>query len=479
MLSRNYPSVVRLRLRAVSDSMRESLFFVPAGIVVLGILLAELTTYLDRHVDDAHLPTLVTMSPEAAVALLGTVAGATITTAGIVFSIMVVSVQLASGQFSPRVVRSFFRDRLGQVVIGALIAVFVYCVIALQGVNRPGGSAAARDVPAISIDVALLLALTAVLAIVAYLDRGARGLYVGNIAVRVTNETLETLERLCRAEAGRADAGPADAGGSRAVLDPGSSDPAFRPAFDPGGDLAELGEPWYVTAHQDGWVQQLASDALLAAIPPGSVIRLETRPGAFLVEGQTLATVWSEPGAGSGEWPGPGTLDAMAERVRDAVVIGPRRTMQQDVDFGLRQLSDIALRALSPAVNDPTTAIEVTLRVTTILRRLLVSDLPPQARRDDRGSTLLRPWDLDHAEYVRHGFDQLRVYAAPHPAVAIAILRSLRVLVATVERAGLPERAEPLHQQTELLLAGVERAGLLPADVAAVRAAGGHLPSVR
>jgi uncharacterized membrane protein len=89
--------------------------------------------------------------------------------------------------------------------------------------------------------------------------------------------------------------------------------------------------------------------------------------------------------------------------------------MQQDIDFGLRQLNDIALRALSPAVNDPTTAIEVTLRIGSIMRPLILAGLPAQSVRDEARRVLLTPFDLDHAEYIGHAFDQLRLYAAAHP----------------------------------------------------------------
>jgi uncharacterized membrane protein len=102
--------------------------------------------------------------------------------------------------------------------------------------------------------------------------------------------------------------------------------------------------------------------------------------------------------------------------------------MQQDIDFGLRQLNDVALRALSPAVNDPTTAIEVILRIGSIMRPLVLAELPAQSVRDPAGRVLLTPFDLDHGEYIGHAFDQLRLYAAPHPQVLMALARTQRML---------------------------------------------------
>src|SRR6185436_19374014 len=171
-------------------------------------------------------------------------------------------------------------------------------------------------------------------------------------------------------------------------------------------DLTALGPALVVIGHADGWVQQISRRAIVAAVPPGSVVRLETRVGGYLVRGEPLATVWPRPDEA--------TTARVARLIAEAAIISHSRTMQQDIDFGLRQLNDIGLRALSAAVNDPTTAIEVVLRVASVLRPLLIADLPPQCVRDPQGRVLLTPWDLDHGEYVRHAFDQTRAYGGGH-----------------------------------------------------------------
>ena len=176
-----------------------------------------------------------------------------------------------------------------------------------------------------------------------------------------------------------------------------------QPLPAPGVD--DAGEPLIVRSPGDGWVQQISRRAVIGAAPAGSVIRLETRVGAYLVRGTPVASIW----------PPPADPAPAAALIRAAVILGPARTMQQDIDFGLRQLNDIALRALSPAVNDPTTAIEVILRIGSIMRPLILTELPAQSVRDEAGRVLLTPFDLDHTEYIAHAFDQLRVYAAAHP----------------------------------------------------------------
>jgi uncharacterized membrane protein len=229
-------------------------------------------------------------------------------------------------------------------------------------------------------------------------------------------------------------------------------------------DLSRLGSPLVVRSPLNGWVQQISRRAVLGAAPPESVLRLETRVGAFVTRGTPLVTVWPAPE--------PTRADAIAELLDAAFVVDTTRTMQQDIDFGLRQLNDIALRALSPAVNDPTTAIEALLRVGTIMRPLLLAELPAQCVRCTGDRILLTPWDLDHVEYIGHAFDQFRVYAAEHPQVVLALGRTLRMLRAGC--AGSEGRAEvvaALDGQLDALLAAAERAGLTQPDLTRIAAA--------
>jgi uncharacterized membrane protein len=227
-------------------------------------------------------------------------------------------------------------------------------------------------------------------------------------------------------------------------------------------DLAGYGDPLVVRTPANGWVQQISRRAVIAAVPSNSVVRLETRVGAFVTKDTPLVTVWPNPGQGTG----------LAQLIDDAFVVGPTRTMQQDIDFGLRQLNDIALRALSPAVNDPTTAIEAALRVGTIMRPLLLDDLPAQCVRCSGGQILLTPWDLDHLEYIEHAFGQIRIYAAAHPQVVMALGRTLRMLrAACVQRGGRDHEITKIDHQLGLLLNAAERAGLTPEDLARIAAA--------
>src|SRR5262245_29521555 len=160
------------------------------AMLVAAIVVEEVAAAIDRRWSVAGTNRWA-LPPDAAVALLSTVAGATITTAGVVFSLLVVSLQLASGQFSPRVLRTFWRDRFGQLLIGLLLATFAFCVAALTQVD----TGAARA-PTLTMLGALLLAFASIVAIVAYLNRITRQQYVGRILERIAEETLELVREL-------------------------------------------------------------------------------------------------------------------------------------------------------------------------------------------------------------------------------------------------------------------------------------------
>jgi uncharacterized membrane protein len=414
-----------LRLSAGAYRFRESLFLLPAVIVVAGVALAEATAAADRAALGGTWT--LRMNSNAATWLLSVVAGATITTAGVVFSLTVVSLQLASSQFSPRVMRSFIRDRLSQVVIGSLVATFCFCVLTLRHVHGPDEAPA----PRISLTVAVVLTVATVLLIVAHLDHLARRLQVGEVVRAIAQEGDDVLLAMRRTAA-------EERPGARADGPPSEQDMLVVPAA------------------RDGWVTQASSRRMFAAVPPGTKVWLETRTGAYVHKGEALLVLWPMPAQ-------PGRVTA---RLSAAVAVADTRTMQEDVDFAVRQLVDIGLRALSPAINDPTTAVEVILRLGSLMRRLLLIELPPETVEGPDGRSLVRPWALRHDEYMDHAFDQLRQAAAPQTQVLAALLRVMRMLILHVELADRTQHVPALRDQLDMVLdACRDGAGLHPRDL--------------
>lgn len=417
------PGMARgLRIAAVRYRFQESLFLLPAVVMLGGIVLAVVAAAVDNVIGhDAEVPLTLAMSSNAATWLLATVAGAMITTVGVVFSLTVVSLQLASDQFSPRVMRSFIRDRLSQVVIGLLVGTFFYSVLVLPNVS---GDATA-PAPRVSLTIAVALTVVTVIGIIAHLDHLARGLQVGNLVRKISDEG----ERVVAAQ-GRVPDGLEE-------VDPHH--------------LSAPQDAAVVPSSRNGWISQVDPGLLLRAAPSGTTVRLETRIGAYIHRGEPLLTAWPPP---------PGRA---REEMAAAIEVAAGRTMLQDVDFAIRQLVDIGLRALGP---DPTTADEVVLRLGSLLRVVLTAAETPTAVRDEEGRTLVRPWNLDHEELVDHAFDQLRQATVDQPHVVSTILRVLRMLLAHLDGEGRPEVTDALRRQMRLLLESVERqSGLHPEDL--------------
>lgn len=405
-----------MRIATALYQFRESLFALPTLVAVAGVILAEVTAHLDNLLHaDIPLPLTIQMNSDSASWLLSTVAGATITTAGVVFSLTVVSLQLASSQFSPRVMRWFIRDRLSQIMIGLLVATFVFCVLALRHIS---GDPTA-DAPRMLMTVATVLAVATVLLIIAYLNRLARGLQVGEVVRNISAETEEVIHAI--AEQSWLEA------------------PAEQVLRTPSGEFLA------VRVRRDGWITQAPSKVILEAVPVSTVVRLETRTGAYIHRGEVLMKIW----------PMPADPDRVTANLLATVEVADVRTMQQDIDFGIRQLVDIALRALSSAINDPTTATEVVLRLGSLLRTLLSIDVPSASVAGTDGRVLLRPWDLSHDEYIAHAFDQIRQSCISQPHVVTALLRVLRMLIAHARTVGKEQHIPALRRQVRRLMDAV------------------------
>lgn len=436
---------LRLRLSSWYEQVRGSLFYVPAGYVVLAAGLAWTTNRIDENLgsDLPDIPLLLPATVDSARSLLSTIAGATITVAGVVFSLTVIAAQLTSTQYSPRVLRGLLRDRLSQNVIGVVVATFTYCLLILAVTRAPGdGSDEAEVLQSVSLSLAVALAVVAVLGIIAFLDHSARTMRVGEIVRRVSEETHGVIL-----------AQTAEPGEDGATRDDRDRD-------DPEGIIPDRDPDLVVDAPREGWVQQVDDDLVLASVPAGATVRLETRPGRYLIEGRPLASVWC----------GEAGREAIAADIHRAFAIGDERTMQQDLMFGVRQLVDIALRAMSTGINDPTTTIETLYRLGNITRELQLRELPPLVTEGPEGRCLVAADRLRRPDLVRYAFRQIRVASIDQPGVISVLVLVLGQVAEELREHGLGERVGPLDEEVRLALRALERHGHLEEDVAPVRA---------
>lgn len=423
---------------AVTERIRSSLFYEPMLFLVVAAVLGQASVMLDAELDDAtDVPLVLTSTVESARAVLSTIAGATITVAGIAFSVSLLIIQLASSQYSPRVVHGLFRDPFNKRVMGVVIGTFTYCLVVLRSVRSPVEDGEGAVIPNLSVAVAVVLGLTAILAIVAFINHSAHTMDVSQILQSVTDDTLRQIRKVWPERDGSTS----------------SSGDAVVPTE----------EGFCVINDRNGWVQHFDRSALLGLAQPDGTVQMNLAVGHYAVRGATLCTIWPPPP--EDEW------ESVAKSARSVVAIGNTRTMSQDVSYGVRQLADVAIKALSPGINDPTTAQDAIFHIAAVLAELLRRDAPGRSIADDEGRHLIDEAENEHVEIIALAFDEVRQFAAAQPRVCIYLLESLSMLVNLLERDGIDDWSDALREQARLVVDGAERSDLLPVDVERVRAA--------
>ncbi len=421
------------RLRSYSDRVRSSLFFVPMACVVAAILLGEAMLVVDASVTGIH-PRL-TATVDSARTVLTTVAGATLSFAGIAFSVSLLLISLASSQYSPRVVHGMFRDPFNKRVMGVVIGTFTYCLVVLRAVRSSLETEGEPIVPSVSILLAVVLGIASILAIVAFINHAAHSMDISKILHRVTSEALE------QARVGWPEPDPEDR------------------ATDEGEALELPSSAVPVRFEGHGWVQDIDYARLLAAVPGGSRVRLDTFAGLYAVQGTPLCHVWP-----------PRSVDQDVEAaIRAAVIVGTTRTMQQDLAYGVRQLADVALKAMSPGVNDPTTAHDAVSHMGTLLADLLRRVPPSQRLTGADGQSLEVPRATTHEQLVGLAFDEVRIASAEQPTVLIYLLDVLHQVLRSLDELERPEARRALRAQAELVHAMNEAADVPEPDRQRVR----------
>ncbi|HEX2220470.1 MAG TPA: DUF2254 domain-containing protein [Gemmatimonadales bacterium] len=472
-------------LLGVWARLRESLWFVPSLIVLTAVLLAVAMVELSGFVTSDVLerwPRLFGAGAEGARGMLSAIASSMITVAGVTFSITMVAVTQASTQYSPRILRNFMRDRANQAVLGIFVGIFAYCLVVLRTIR---GGDESPFVPSIAVLVGILLALLGIAVLIFFIHHIATTLQASEIIARIARETCDTVDQLFPdeiEEAAPAQAAPIPQPATGPWSPVAAEDTGYIQRADvrrlvriadqhdllvkverAAGDFVIGGQPmvWFASVSRPSTDSLAATDSLSATdslTATGSPAGSE-RGGEPSVVGGSGATV-GHPRAAGGE-------RAAADAIGRLYSIGTYRTLDHDARFGMRQLVDIALKALSPGVNDTTTAVTcvdylgaVLLRLTN--RRIDVLHLGPggQPRVLATGPTYEDLLDL--------AMDEVRQNADGHVSV---LVRQLRVLgtVAAVSRSVPRRRA--LAKHAELLREAAVKAIPLDHDRAHIDAA--------
>ncbi len=416
----------RLWLTHQLDTLRSSLWVIPAIGVGVGIVAAFLLAALG-DAGSGVLPLFVG-SADSARSVLSVIAGSTMTVTSLTFSLTVVALQVASGQFTPRLMRSFLSDRGNKVVLAIFLGTFTLSLVLLQFVQGATETFTVQ-VPTLGVTLAILAALASIIALVYFIHHLTQQLRIDRVMWRVADATLAAI------------------------------DANYRPARLPDDDADEVDLPdqlVVVAARRSGHLNDFDLDALLdAAVEARLTVRLRPVVGAFVVAGTTLAWAWPADDTDAGELD-----DDTARRVvADHVLLSSDRSVAHDPSFGIRQLVDIGARALSPGVNDPTTAVEAIQHLSRVLRGLAHRDVGTLVRARD-GSTVMfpRPSFDDHLDLA---VNQLLHYGAGDAEV----LRALVQLVRDVgEDVGSTARRDQLAAHLDQLEAVIEERDLSPRE---------------
>lgn len=405
------------------DTLRTQLWPIPVMGILLAVAAGIALPQIDASIDARLPPWAVSLifggDAGAARTLLDAVSSSLITVTSLTFSLTVVTLQLASSQFSPRLLRTFTSDIFVQGTLAVFLATFTYSLTVLRAV-RSGDGGGTAFVPRISVTVAFGLGIVSVLGLVLFLAHLARQIRVETMLRDVHDDASATV-RAATSPLGAVAPGPeppTPCAGARAVFAPSS-----------------------------GFLTSIDEDELLAAtVWADAFLIIECHPGSSIVEGVPIGTAWSSSCSLDDA-----ALACLQDTVGRAINVGYERTAAQDIGYGLRQLTDVANKALSPGINDPTTAIHALGHISAILCRLAGRDLRPVLLLDNDGRVRVVLGRPDFAEVLDVAITQPRRYGSADPQVMARLFRLLE------EVAWHAHDDSPVREQLARLRATVAR----------------------
>jgi uncharacterized membrane protein len=417
------------------DYLKGALWVFPTLAVVLALLAGAGLSAITVSPDSRWEPLLFQGTADDARTLLIGISGTMMSVIALVLGLTLVALQLSSTQFSPRLLRNFLRDRVNQLVLSVFVATFVYSTAGLYTVGVRHGERV-DDYPRLAVTLALALLFASLMVLVYFVHHVSHSIQVDAVMVAVERKTMNVIEHDLP---------------TRGVVRATPPEPPV----------------WAVAvpAYRSGYVQTQHSGPLLAAAEEHDVVAvIVPMVGEHVIGGAPLAWVWRT----SPEQPAvdPATF---AAPVHDAVRIGFERTAEQDVALGVRQLADIAVKALSPAINDPYTAIQALEHVSVVLAALASRPLGSVHRHDDAGVLRVVVPGRDLAYFVELATGQVRRYGANEPRVARALLR---VLASTGRFCRDDAGRAVIAEHVRLVMEAAERGIVQAADLQPVTAHG-------
>jgi uncharacterized membrane protein len=425
------------------EALRTTFWLVPSVLMIAAGLLFVVTFEIDLAAYHGHLtlPSWIRSgSADAGLQVLIAIAAAVITVVGVVFSITILALTLASQQFGPRMLRNFVRDVGNQVTLGVFVATFVYAVLALGSIASDSHG---KFVPHLSIAVAEGLLFVDVFVLIYFIHHIAKSIQLPEVIASIARSLLHAIDVEFPELA-------SDVDNARGIdqTDNGQSVSELLQAID------ERGET--ILANASGYLQFVGYAQLVEiAARVDAVIRLNHRPGHFVVAGRPLATVWPR-----------GAASQVALALDEAHVTGPHRTLMQDPVFAIDQLVEIGIRALSPAVNDTFTALTCIDWLSGGLSEISTRSLDEGIYRGRSGKIRLIESDPSYSRMVNRSFDKIRQAARGMPAV---IIRLVDALAHIADNTTTDRQRDVLGRQADMIMRGAEDEVGEPNDLTDIR----------
>lgn len=383
------------------EELKSTFWFIPSVLIFLSIMLALAFLFLDSRYQIAPsgiLQYLFGTDVNSARSVLSTISGAMISVAGTTFSITLVALTLTSSQFGSRLIKNFMYVRLNQVVLGAYVATYLYCLLIVNAIKDTDGNA---FLPTISIFFALILAIVNILLLIVFIHHIAISIQANKVILDVTEALTKNTKTLFPEKIGE-----------------GVGQKEDR-SYDPVQEKSAYSFEYDLFSTKMGYLQYLDSDALLKQITNlGGLVTLKIRPGDFVVSGMRVGTLYTKEDIEEGT----------ENQILNHLIFGSTRLPQQDIEFSLNQLVEIAVRALSPGINDPFTANMCIDNLTATVSNLARVKFPSPYRVDEEGQLRLIVPAVNFEGILEVAFSSIRQYAGGNTPVLYRLMKAFTTI---------------------------------------------------
>jgi uncharacterized membrane protein len=403
---------MKAKIKFLLNKVLYSFWFVPLimtiGAIILSIFTLSIDTLLLQSTDMRGW-WLYTGGPEGARTVLATTAGSMITVAGVVFSITIVVLSLASSQFGPRLIKNFIEKRINQMVLGTFIATFIFCILTLQKIRE---SDETTFVPHISVTTGILLGIASLIVLIYFIHSISTSIRANNIIANVCEDLDNSIERVF----------PEEYGSDRSKTDRSIEDLIEEQGY--------ISEKYYreiekIPSDKSGYLLGYDIGELLTiAVKEDILIRIDHRPGDFIVGNNPLLWIW----------PGKKLDEKLGKKLITTFMMGSERSSDQDIEYPIHLLVEIAVRALSPGINDPFTAITCIDWLGEALSKLAGKKIHGPLYFDEDGKIRVIAKPVTFSGAVDAAFNQIRQNAVTIPAVSIRLLEAIGAIARQVRQ---------------------------------------------